>query len=350
MAYYISTMRNLRGILTGLILHLLFLTLAYGARISFNISLQTRYNSNICSLGKAELREFKESPFAENKYKLNTYDDLITKPLLHLQINQKLNDHKLQLWLTPSYSFYLKNKIKNYWQISLGLRVSRRSDYVELSYTYMPNYHYRTYFDPDANNYIWCVYDYNKVSVEFSKRVKRDLGFKLAFQNELKYYYAGFYEYDSSKPAARLGVKYSYDWFEPELGLGAGKLIARGYDQQGEKPESSDESDISYNEYNFDCGLALKEIFPLEIGLGFSYSYLKYTTKKPSEIDPLHFGREDHNSNINLSLIFPDFYGVRVHTEASFFWRKSYSSVYHDIASIKNYFRFEPSVRITYRL
>lgn len=277
----------------------------------------TQYDSNISNLSEAEIIEFKNSyQFAED-LKLTTYDDWINGGIFKIRLKRR----PISSTLTLKQYLYLKNPIKNYTVFSLWFsgKINRETSLSAL-YSYIPSYHYRSYYDEDSSAYVWCSYAVNRFKIEGRRKIARRYICKLGFRYSIYYYNSAFLEYDSTRPqvvvslerggsSASISKSFSSEFgltYKFELTYGA--KFARGYDSEGETRENSNESDISYKELASSLKLA-KWIKGVKFIGSISYQHLTYTTEKD---DPLHQERVDRKIGWEISVNPPPFYNFNL--------------------------------------
>lgn len=275
-------------------------------KISGEAEFQSIYDDNIFRFSDENLLAFRrgENP---DKFKLETYDDLILSPRLTLSFGRKLFAGKeTQFRVKYTLWRYLSNPDKSNEQWFLRLRQPLRGrDAMEFSYSYAPPGYIRELtdrdpFDSRATPIRWMNFKgtRNAFVLAYSGRLSNRFSYRAEAGRVHRYYNKPFLETDNWEwngagtltyrlaTAWSIAGKYQYSYDE-----------ARAHDTVLETFENTDDGDGSYERDLFEGTLVfspkrfLWKVNRLEWMAQRQIYY--YTSTQPYFQDPTHTGRKD---------------------------------------------------------
>ena len=271
-------------------------------RLAWRGELGVAYDSNIFRYSDTDVDDFLDG-WHEEKYQAEYVDDVRIDPSLDLSfVREEPGRRTTELRFSADARLAMINSEKSFAKLAVRAKETRtRFAYLLAEYYGIPSYHVRYLWDADVevgDAYRSC--DYRKHSVRLEAGSDRSLPVDLI--GRLKYDYKGynqsFVEYDSDTwTAGVVAVVRPVRGVRVDLGYALRKLTALGYDEVGETPETSDDSDVSYeqDEYSlkvrWDVG-RVRDV-PTVLTFGVRLAERFYQTVKSAEDDPYHAGRED---------------------------------------------------------
>jgi hypothetical protein len=272
-------------------------------RLEWRYELGAAYDTNIFRYSDTDVDSFLDG-LEGHRYPVEYVDDVRIEPSVDLSlVREEPGRRETEFRLSADWRLVTINGEKSF--AKLGARVTERRPrvvYVLAEYYSIPSYHIRHLWDPDmtwTDPYRSC--DLRKHSARLEAGSDRSLPVDVI--GRLKYDHIGydqdFVEYDSDAWSAGLvAVIRPVRGVRVDLGYALKKLMARGYDEVGETRETSDDSDISYeqDEYTlkvrWDMGRAAGDL-PTVLTVGARLAKRFYQTEKLVADDPYHAGRED---------------------------------------------------------
>lgn len=293
--------------------------------ITVEFEARKTYDDNILKYSEKYLERFKNRE-DEGRFHINTYDDVISRPSLKISASQKLiKKLSTAVQFNMNRSFFLNNGIKSWSYFSFGIdQYFSKNGFVNLSYSYIPNFYIRHFRDEDYVNFVGFVPEafkpmaFSKETYDFYTQYTflKNTGVRLSLDYARYFYNVHYIEYDSNdfsyeirilQPLSqklRLQAAYTYTFSD-----------AKGFDEFHETKENSNDADATFYDNNFFASLrwALPAYFKLNHSLTFSGSYAQRNFSSPLyvEIDPMHAGRIDYNYRFSL------LYRVRVNRSVS---------------------------------
>ena len=270
-------------------------------------SISNTYDDNIFRYSSEDIDDFVHHR-AEYRYQMETYDDLIFSPSVKLYVSNQLSQHlRSQLRMRYSFNLFARNREKNYQTLSAYLKTTVcEKNYLQLGYFHLPEFLIRPYWDQDVfsttardpDTYKRCTFSRNLYSVKLGRKIVKSVWAATFYKRDILYYNPHFTEYDTKingfgceilytvTPRFRIGLEYAFK-----------NAKAKAYDEPGETRELSDDSDLSYDEDQFqgEIGLDLSQNISLPVHFSFQYRRQKryFTTEKSLDQDPFHAGRAD---------------------------------------------------------
>lgn len=259
----------------------------------------TTYDSNIFRYSDADVDDFLDGR-REGRFESETLDDLRLEPGAEARlVREEPGRRETRLAFGADLRLPIVNTEKSFAKLTVAFREGRKGvAFLSARYSLIPDYHIRALWDEDVSGYRSC--DFRKHGVRLSAGSDRSLPVDVrAFWEYESYGYGpGFVEYDgdASTVGARAIVR-------PVRGLrldfvyALRRFEARGYDQIGESRSTSDDSDTTYDqdEYEFRTRWEAGEWWgrPAVVYLTGKLRRRFYLTEKSGEDDPYHAGRED---------------------------------------------------------
>ncbi len=271
-------------------------------RVAWREELGAAYDSNIFRYSDADVDDFldgRDGGTHEGRY----LDDLRVEPSVDLSlVREEPGRRETELRMSADFRLATLNGEKSFARLGVRVREARPGlGHAFLEYYAIPRYHVRRLWDDDADEgsrYRSC--DFRKHAVRLFVGTDLTLAVNLAAQ--LKYDYAGydqdFVEYDAGAWTAGLTViARPVRGVRLDVGYALRRLDARGYDEAGETKETSDDSDVSYEQDRYslrvrwDAGRTSGVPVVLTVGAALARRF--YQTGRLVEEDPYHAGRED---------------------------------------------------------
>lgn len=272
-------------------------------RLAWRFELGAAYDSNIFRYSETDVDDFLDGREG-NRYPVEYVDDVRLEPSVDLSlIREEPGRRETELRLSADGRLATINGEKSFAKLGARVRETRTGiAYALVDYYAIPAYHVRYLWDADAEDddrYRSC--DLRKHAVRLEAGSDGSLPVNLIAR--IKYDYMGydqdFIEYDSDAWTTGLvAVVRPARGVRVDLGYALRKLTARGYDEVGEAKETSDDSDVSYeqDEYTlkvrWDLGHEISDI-PTVLTFGAKLSQRFYQTDREVADDPYHAGRED---------------------------------------------------------
>ncbi len=271
-------------------------------RLAWRYELGAAYDSNIFRYPETDVDDFLEG-LEGQKYPVEYMDDVRLEPSVDLSfVREEPGRRETELRLSADGRLASINGEKSFAKLGVRVKETRKGlAYALLDYYAIPSYHVRHLWDPDVDGgdpYRPC--DLRKHAVRVEAGSDRSLPVDLIGRVGYDYmgYNQDFVEYDSDAWTTGLvAVVRPVRGVRVDLGYALRRLTARGYDEVGETKETSDDSDISYeqDEYSlkvrWDAGS--EGGLPTVFSLGARLSQRFYQTGRSAEDDPYHAGRED---------------------------------------------------------
>lgn len=281
----------------------------FNPQILINAGLKTYYDDNILKYSDTYLQSFINNE-DQGRFQINTYDDLVLKPSLSLNISDSVLKGKLtRLKLFLNRSIYTHNGINDYTFFSFGLEQNLKdSCKVGLAYEYIPEYYIYHLRDADYTSFMGYVPS-TFMPLTYSKdwfglyvyRTYKKTGIKLSLNYAQCFYNSHFIEYDSKEPGVEIEISQPLHRQKLKLKIlyAFSRSFARGYDQNNERADDSDDSDASFyfHTLKISAGLKLPKLMKHSNHISFTFlaGFKRFTSGKYIEYDMLHAGRKDFN-------------------------------------------------------
>ncbi len=267
--------------------------LVAGAYAGFSLGVwgEFRYDSNVFALSDREMDEF----FAgDPDFLMSSVDDGIARVGFSAGYRFDRGGVKYTIRASARGAKYFRNSQKDYLAFSGGVSARRGGVVLETQIGGTPRYTTRSYYDPDTDSPQWCSYKFFWIAGKMAKRVIPYLYFGFRFKWGKYIYNDYFPEYDSHRHEFEFSLT-KYGAFDLTGGYRFTLSSARGYDTADETYESSDESDISYEQdaffinADYEFGVSRESA----ISLDGTFYHRVYTSTKNYWVDPMHIGRDE---------------------------------------------------------
>ena len=271
-------------------------------RLAWRCELGAAYDTNIFRYPESDVDDFLDGREG-HRYPVEYVDDVRLEPSVDVSfVREEPGRRETELRFSADGRLATINGEKSFGRLGARVKETRKGfAYALADYYAIPAYHLRHLWDADASENPYRSCDFRKHAARVEVGSDRSLPVDLI--GRVKYDYMGydqdFVEYDSDawttgltavvRPARGLRV---------DVGYALRVLTARGYDELGETRETSDDSDISYeqDEYTlkvrWDLERTAAEI-PTVLTFGAKLSQRFYQTDRSADDDPYHAGRED---------------------------------------------------------
>ncbi len=286
---------------------------SYQWDVDSEVELEMIYDDNILHYSEDYLDDFRHGRYPE-KFVVETYDDLIMHPTLSVEVERPLLFGKrTRLRGRVKHWQYTRNDIKSNQTYDLRFRqYLRRRDYFELSAAYAPDSYIRELSDRPpfigfSRPRTWENFRYarNYFDAAYWWRADDWLAIKGEIGRTMRFYNQEFMENDNWEWSGRIAA---YTWigrFAFSAQYTYSDVEARGYDTVGETLATSDDSDPSYEEDDYDLSISYRpRRAPLKtrsLDLDISFSRKFFVSQKRLEDDPYHVGRMDEQVRTQLS-------------------------------------------------
>ena len=332
---------------------------------SMEFRLASTYDSNILKYSDKYLQRFMNYE-DEGRFTIKTYDDISLSPGMSISTTRKIFGKNNTKFSGKLYqNLYLNNNIKN-WS-TFGLIVQQylpKKIWIKIAYNHIPEFYVRNFRDDDwveVFGYIpqtFKPYSFSKdnYSLSIQKSFFKATWVNLSFQLNEYFHNRHYIEYDSKNLLYGLKITQPITkTFRLSAGYQYTSSVAKGFDEEGETIETSDDGDASYVEDRFTLGLrwTLPKIFKKSnyLTVESRFQNLYYSTDNYLENDPIHAGRVDKNIRVYLN------YNVRMNK--AFRITAFYNSLYRDstteavqneqyLSDEKDYKQYQTGLRITY--
>jgi hypothetical protein len=334
-------------------------------KVSIRVEMKNYYDNNVLKYSDKYLERF-ENLEDEGRFHINTADDFIVSPALSLSVRHDLIKKK-----TTQFNFffrhnqYLSNSIKNWDYMFFQLKQDyHKNGEVGIKYEYIPDFYIRHFRDDDYVAFMGYVpgaftpMAFTKENYSlFAEHSYKNSRLKLALNYTRYFYNVHYIEYDSNEPFFEL--TFTQDLLDKDLRLSGtfGYKIsnAKGYDQNGESIDNSDDGDASFNDYTYELSARYKlpEIFnhSNNISLDVYAGRKNFTTTNFVEVDELHAGRQDFNYKLELTYQYYLSKSMYAKLFYNFYGRKttSASDINAEIVSNeKNYTQYQVGFSLSY--
>lgn len=327
---------------------------------SSRLRLASYYDDNILRYSEKFIERF-ENGRDPDRFRVESLDDVIQR--LDLTVDRDfagLGGRRAEFTLDVGHRAYSRNSIKDWTRFSASvgqdLGLGRA---FELSISWLPGFYVRHLRDSDLRGGGPSVDPFQPF--EFDKGdVRLDYSHRLGIDHRARWHLGlasfrhvdAFREFDSDNVFAglRLDSRLSRT-FRLSYALEYTDSAARGWDEEGETLETSDDTDPSYRQW--DVMVAARFRLPgkrrstlflqAEVGLR------EYTTDKPASVAPLHNGREDDLLRFYASWQLDLGKGYSLTLFGQLRDRSSTALIEADIGDEKDYEQYELGLRLTAR-
>ena len=284
------------------------LLFARGMEFFSNTELETTYTNNALKLSNYDLKRFEDGN--ENKFKLETSDDLIISQRLEIGLKHHLFAGHTQIGrIVFKFNKHLQNGILDdgYLGISVRQYLSRRFNF-QLSYFYYPEIYVNRYRSVLDNSNIYRDFTYSKNSYSFTMNWKAHELAELTYRSGFTqlFYNKYFTEYDAINfdnkitaslfPRNKIRTSLAYEY----------KISnADGADAFTDPTSVEVVKDASYQANRYSLGWVIPRLYKvgknhlyLQTGMDYEERYFQ----NDDEVDQYHFRREDYVFSVDAAL------------------------------------------------
>lgn len=328
-----------------------------------NVSVDFIYNDNVLSTSPEDLILF-DGGLDPDKFINQTKDDFVLAPELDLQARTRK--------ILPYGSTIFRGKIKRWMYTTNPVKTNTDFDFylrqyygygksLELYLHTAPEQYIRQLndrsplVDPDSDVVSTQFrFQRNIWNLTWRNRINKKWSFKLLYEENFRYYNKPFMENDIEAWEVRgnlrwkqsrtltWSVDYSYE-----------DATARAMDTVGETPETSDDSDGSYERDLYRIGLDIRhpvfEKYVDRISLSFLFMDYYYNTERTLVDDPYHRGRRDtfYKGTIDFRRKLTDDLSMKIATRRT--QRIAYSPWEGDLTTDKDFTQWLYWINLDYR-
>ena len=321
---------------------LLFATCA-AAQIGGGAFIGLRYDSNICALSDGELDELRNG---KTDFLISTADDAILRMGGDISADFRIGDYRIEPGISAVAASYIRNFDKSYVWTGADCAVRRKGTRLKLSASFVPFYNSRAYTDDDSHSTQWASYWSATAKIELRQRIFWGMYIGGRYEFRRACYNDYFPEYDSDRNGFTC-FAVRYNPVNIEAGYTFYSSAARGYDEARETRETSEESDISYeqDEFYLKAGRDFEFLSrKLGIGIGVDFAHRAYKSQKPYSLDPLHVGRDDWYFTIASDAKYFITENIWLKLATEFSMRKTRSVLNADIPRLRDYEKSEITI------
>jgi hypothetical protein len=261
------------------------------------------YDSNIFRYSDADVDDFLDG-LRPDRFPIESVDDLRIEPGFSLSlVREEPGVRSTALAVGADFRLATVNGEKSFGRLSASLRERRNGRaYLSLEYVAIPNYHVRHIWDADApaggSPYRSCDFGKQGFGVEVGSDRSLPIDLAARWKYEAYRYDPDFVEYDARVSTAGLrAILRPRAGLRLDLGYALRQSVAKGYDEAGETRDTSDESDTSYDEdeYELRARWEAGRLWGRDTVLWLRGRLARrfYLTEKSRIEDPYHAGRDD---------------------------------------------------------
>jgi hypothetical protein len=273
------------------------------ARFVGEVVLGAAYDSNIFRYSDADIDDFLDGARPE-RFPMESVDDVRFEPDVNVSfVREEPGVRSTTLSLETDLRLAAVNHEKSFAKLALGLL--ERHDgvaYLSLRYEAIPDYHVRALWDADAADqggaYRPCSFAKQGFGAELGSDRSLPIDLAAHWKYEEYRYDPEFVEYDAR--AVTVGVRGTVRprrGLRLDIGYALRQSAAKGYDEPGETRGTSDESDTSYDQdqYELRARWEAGRLWGRSAVVSFRGAAARrfYLTEKSRVDDPYHAGRDD---------------------------------------------------------
>jgi hypothetical protein len=283
-----------------------------GLAVVGEVEFGASYDSNIFRYSDGDIDDLLDGERLD-RFLVESADDLRLEPGVTVSlVRNGEGTRSTTLSVGSDLRLATSNGEKSFGKVLVGLRERRAgAAYLALEYEAIPDYHIRALWDEDAAGhegaYRSCDFWKQGFGVEMGSDRSLPIDVAVRWRYEAYRYDPDFVEYD-----ARVGTLGALATVRPrrglrlDLGYALRQSVAKGYDERGETRSSSDESDTSYDQdqYELRARWEAGELWERKAALWLRGLLARrfYLTEKSGEDDPYHAGRDDTYLTVGAGL------------------------------------------------
>ncbi|MEA2095094.1 MAG: hypothetical protein U9P73_00175 [Candidatus Cloacimonadota bacterium] len=317
-----------------------------------NITLETKYKSNILSLSQSDLNRF-ESGNEPDKFSLETSDDLITSAKVELNLKHRLMAGHTQInKVAIKYNKFLNNSFEDdlYIEFALKQYLSKKINF-GIYYYYHPQIYVNRYDSVLDNENIFRDFTYSKNNyigkINYTLNSKYQFNYKFSFSQ--LFYNEYFTEYDAENFENGIGIRITpASWIR----IGSGYAFKISYAKAEDAFISSQQvtiiKDASYQADIFDLSFyfpAVITVFDKPVNFNLSAKYEHTYFQAVNQLDEYHYGREDKIVAFNSDAK----YKITDNISLKYFYKYKFrdtGSPYTNVETDKEYNLYETGISI----
>lgn len=272
-------------------------------RLIGEVVLGASYDSNIFRYSDSDIDDLLDGERPE-RFPVESADDVRFEPSVDLSlVREEPGVRSTTLSLETDLRLAVVNGEKSFAKVAVGLRERRDGvAYLSLKYEVIPDYHLRALWDADAAEHEGAYRSCNFGKQGFGVEIGSDRSLPIDVAAHWKYeeyrYSPEFIEYDARVATAGIRVTARpRPGLRLDLGYALRQSAAKGYDEPGETRATSDESDTSYDQDQYEVRARWEagRLWGRRAVLSLRGAAARrfYLTGKSGADDPYHAGRDD---------------------------------------------------------
>ena len=275
-----------------------------------NVDLNFTYDENIIRYSDTDL-DLYESDGRPDKFAIESKDDWIINPGLDGRLKGRFIKGKTA-WIGISYQYYYyaQNDVRRFQRIGIfGRHYFSRGGYLELNYSYLPDYYYRNQYDPVLGVYTNANFSKHSFKVETGLDITKSLKGDISYRYQSKTYNPEVSERDLTVNGVRLdGIWQTSKKMKLWVYYGFERASASGADII-----DLNVKDVSYDAWDITLGAryysGLHRRLKPEFFSTIQFREIKFQTTKYSDL--YRFDRDDHNLRFRIGTVFQTWRKVR---------------------------------------
>jgi hypothetical protein len=262
--------------------------------LSIETGYTVSYKSNMFNFSDDDQDTF-DAGTNPNRFKdIESIDDIAHRIHVDPEITANVIDWgKTRFGADISGTFYSENTESNYekYEFTMKQYFNTQVDMVRIGYEYLPGFFVRNFTDIDVKSgdrFRKAEFDSSSVSAKWWHRFHDNISAWIQYSYGFKDYNSNFNERDTDSNTFDLSVDFSLcPWAEISPVFSAASYDAKGSDG------GSVRTDISKDEVTTGAELTLIPTEQFPVVLGYTFTWVDYTTGNSVSEDPFHSGRED---------------------------------------------------------
>jgi hypothetical protein len=326
-------------------------------RIDWRGAFGVTYDSNIFRYSDSDVEDFLDGR-RPDRYTFEALDDLRLEPGVELALVREEPDRRsTEIAIGAEWRLATVNGEKSFSKLRVRFREERTGTaYLAAEYSAIPKYHLRRLWDADwegeGSAYRSC--DFRKNAIRLDAGSDRSLPIDVAVfgRYESYAYDPDFVEYDSDALTVGVrGIVRPAHGLRLDLGYALRRLEARGYDELGESRLTSDDSDTTYDQDEYEIRARWEAGRwwgrPSVLSARVKHSRRFYLAEKSAEDDPYHVGREDHYWTLGARAALELTRTAGIEAFVEYRARTAESDFAEDIGERKDYTALRTGLRLT---
>jgi len=271
-------------------------------QFSLLVNLKTTFDDNIINYSDDDLDLYSGGD-NQSKFAIESKDDWIMNLGIRPRLKGNFIGHTAWLQAKFDYFYYAKNDIKRYWKIgTLARQYLFKSAYIELEYSYIPDYYYRNQYIQDLDSYVEASFSKNYLKTEIGYNLLKSLKADISYRYSAK----TFNEEVSERNLVSHKIRTDLIWTPSKI---VKYWLNYGFEDanaDGADIEDLEVKDVSYDAADLTFGIRYytkkpKSIKP-EYVASFQFRKIRYQTDKYTDI--YRAGREDNNIQLRFGTVW----------------------------------------------